>query len=63
MLRCLNLLELDGGYVEVEGSDVRTDDNGNVIYAPEADLRRIRLRFGLVSRILIFPHLSNAEYY
>ncbi|HHU33590.1 MAG: amino acid ABC transporter ATP-binding protein [Zhaonellaceae bacterium] len=61
MLRCLNLLErLDGGCVEVEGEVmVRTDDNGNVIYAPEADLRRIRLRFGLVfQNFNLFPHLS-----
>ena len=35
---------------------VRTDDNGNVIYAPEADLRRIRLRFGLVfQNFNLFP--------
>jgi polar amino acid transport system ATP-binding protein len=61
MLRCLNLLErLDGGCVEVEGEVmVRTDDNGNVIYALEADLRRIRLRFGLVfQNFNLFPHLS-----
>jgi len=61
LLRCLNLLEkLDGGRLEVDGEVmVRTDNSGKVIYAPEADLRRMRLRFGLVfQNFNLFPHFS-----
>jgi polar amino acid transport system ATP-binding protein len=61
MLRCINLLEkIEGGSIRVAGGVmVNTDKNGRVIYAPEKELRKIRLRLGMVFQSFnLFPHFS-----
>lgn len=61
MLRCINLLEkIEGGSIRVAGDVmVDTDENGKVIYAPESELRQIRLRLGMVFQSFnLFPHFS-----
>lgn len=61
VLRCINLLEkIDGGSIYVEGDMmVKTDNNGKVSYAPENELRKIRLRLGMVFQSFnLFPHFS-----
>ena len=61
MLRCLNLLEkVDCGNVIVEEDVmVRTAPNGKVEYAPEKELRKIRMRLGMVfQNFNLFPHFS-----
>jgi len=61
MLRCLNLLEkIDCGTVIVEEDVmVKTAPNGKVEYAPEKELRKIRLRLGMVFQSFnLFPHFS-----
>lgn len=61
VLRCINLLErIDGGSVYVE-NDVLADigKDGKVSYAPERDLRKIRLKLGMVfQNFNLFPHYS-----
>ncbi len=61
VLRCINLLEkIDGGSIYVEGDMmVKTGNNGKVSYAPENELRKIRLRLGMVFQSFnLFPHFS-----
>lgn len=61
MLRCLNLLEkIDCGTIIVEGNIMAsTTPDGKVVYAPEKDLRKIRLRIGMVFQSYnLFPHFS-----
>lgn len=61
LLRCINLLEkADSGSVFVAGDALfRTDGSGKAVYAPEKELRRIRLRIGLVfQNFNLFPHFS-----
>jgi len=61
MLRCINLLEkIEGGTILVGGDImVSTEANGKVIYAPESQLREIRLRLGMVFQSFnLFPHFS-----
>ena len=61
LLRCLNLLEtVDRGTVTVAGDTmVRTNENGQPVYPPEAALKKIRLRIGLVfQNFNLFPHFS-----
>jgi len=61
VLRCINLLEkIDGGSIYIEGrAMVRTGNNGKVTYAPENELRKIRLRLGMVFQSFnLFPHFS-----
>ncbi len=61
MLRCINLLEkIEGGSIRVAGDVmVTTDKSGKVIYAPEKELRKIRLRLGMVFQSFnLFPHFS-----
>lgn len=61
LLRCINLLErVDSGTITV-GDDlmVHTSDKGKALYAPERDLRKIRLRLGMVFQSFnLFPHFS-----
>lgn len=61
MLRCLNLLEtIDKGRVTVE-KDVMVDigENGKAVYGSEKDLRKIRLKVGMVfQNFVLFPHYS-----
>ncbi|NLP28720.1 MAG: ectoine/hydroxyectoine ABC transporter ATP-binding protein EhuA, partial [Clostridia bacterium] len=61
MLRCLNLLEtIDKGKITVENDYlVYTDDLGNLVYANSKDLRKIRLKLGMVfQNFVLFPHYS-----
>ncbi len=60
-LRCLNHLEvIDSGSVVVEGQTlVRTNAQGQAQYAPEAQMRAILRRMGMVFQgFNLFPHLS-----
>ncbi len=61
LLRCINLLEkADSGSITVEGDSLlHTAISGKAVYAPENELRRIRLRLGLVfQNFNLFPHFS-----
>lgn len=61
VLRCLNLLEkVDGGTISVgEENMVTTLENGRVVYASDNELRKIRLKLGLVfQNFNLFPHYS-----
>ncbi|HBG16551.1 MAG TPA: glutamine ABC transporter ATP-binding protein [Firmicutes bacterium] len=61
LLRCLNLLErIDQGTVVVAGDTmVETSSNGQVRYASEEKLRKIRLHLGMVfQNFNLFPHFS-----
>mgnify|MGYP001180658748 CR=1 FL=1 len=61
LLRCLTLLErVDHGRIVVAGETmVETSSQGQVLYAPEEKLRRIRLRLGMVfQNFNLFPHFS-----
>lgn len=61
MLRCLNLLEtIDKGRITVEKDClVYTDDAGKLVYADKKDLRKIRLKLGMVfQNFVLFPHYS-----
>ena len=59
LLRCLTLLEkIDQGSISVAGEPmVTTSPTGKVTYAPDAALRKIRLRLGMVfQNFNLFPH-------
>jgi polar amino acid transport system ATP-binding protein len=61
LLRCINLLErADSGSVIVDGDALfSTSEAGKAVYAPENELRKIRLRLGLVfQNFNLFPHFS-----
>lgn len=61
LLRCINLLEkIDLGSITVEGdSMVTTDYEGRAVYCGKDQLRRIRLKIGLVfQNFNLFPHFS-----
>lgn len=61
LLRCVNLLEkADSGSIVVAGDYLfHTSGSGKAVYAPENELRRIRLHLGLVfQNFNLFPHLS-----
>ncbi|HHT48578.1 MAG TPA: amino acid ABC transporter ATP-binding protein [Firmicutes bacterium] len=61
LLRCLTLLEkIDHGSIFVAGEPmVTTSPSGRVTYAPDAELRKIRLRLGMVfQNFNLFPHFS-----
>jgi polar amino acid transport system ATP-binding protein len=63
-LRCLNHLEvIDAGSVVVEGQTlVSTNAQGLAQYAPEAQMRAILRRMGMVFQgFNLFPHLSVIE--
>ncbi len=61
LLRCINLLEkADGGSITVAGDTICEElPNGRMSYAPEEELRSVRLRLGLVfQNFNLFPHFS-----
>ena len=63
-LRCLNHLEtIDSGSIEVEGRMlVTTDPGGKCAYAPEAEVRNICRKMGMVfQHFNLFPHLTVLE--
>ena len=60
-LRCLNHLEtIDRGQIDIEGETlVSTDAQGVCHYAPEADVRQICRKMGMVfQQFNLFPHLT-----
>lgn len=64
MLRCINLLEkIDRGSIKIAGDVmVHTEENGKVVYASESQLRKIRIRLGMVFQSFnLFPHFSVTE--
>ena len=61
MLRCINQLEkADGGSISVCGLPMlAADDKGNSVYASPKELRKIRLKIGLVfQNFNLFPHFN-----
>lgn len=61
LLRCLIHLEtVQRGHIVIEGETlVETDESGHCHYAPEAELKRIRGRMGMVfQHFNLFPHLT-----
>jgi len=64
MLRCINLLErIDGGSISIAGDMmVHTNNNKKVVYAQKSQLRKIRLRLGMVFQSFnLFPHFSVTQ--
>ncbi len=60
LLRCATLLEImDGGDLIYLGNYAARDENGKAVYAPPAELQKIRGMFGLVfQNFNLFPHYS-----
>ncbi|NLZ49702.1 MAG: ectoine/hydroxyectoine ABC transporter ATP-binding protein EhuA [Clostridiales bacterium] len=61
MLRCLNLLEtIDKGKITLEKESlVYADDNGKLFYPNNKELRKMRLKLGMVfQNFVLFPHYS-----
>ena len=60
LLRCATLLEtMDGGDLIYLGNYAARDVNGKAVYAPQAELQKIRGMFGLVfQNFNLFPHYS-----
>lgn len=60
MLRCLNLLEtIDCGKVIIEGDTMVSAEKGKVNYASSKELRKMRLKLGMVfQNFVLFPHFS-----
>ncbi len=61
LLRCATMLEkVDGGSIAYDGRYmVKTDEDGNAVYAPKAELKNICSTFGLVfQNFNLFPHFS-----
>lgn len=63
-LRCLNHLEtIDSGHIAIEGETLATTDaQGRCAYAPDAEVRRIGAKTGMVfQHFNLFPHLTVLE--
>ena len=63
-LRCLKHLEtIDGGHVAIEGEALATTDaQGRCAYVPDAEVRRIGAKTGMVfQHFNLFPHLTVLE--
>ncbi|WP_026437131.1 amino acid ABC transporter ATP-binding protein [Acidovorax sp. JHL-9] len=63
-LRCLNHLEtIDSGHIAIEGEALATTDaQGRCAYVPDAELRRICAKTGMVfQHFNLFPHLTVLE--
>jgi polar amino acid transport system ATP-binding protein len=60
MLRCLSLLEtINRGKISVEGTAMVDTKDGKAIYASSKDLRKMRLKLGMVfQNFVLFPHFS-----
>ena len=60
LLRCATLLEtMDGGEMKYLDKYAVRDENGRAVYAPAAELKKIRQYFGLVfQNFNLFPHYS-----
>ena len=63
-LRCLNHLEtIDSGHIAIEGETLATTDaQGRCAYVPDAEVRRIGAKTGMVfQHFNLFPHLTVLE--
>ena len=63
-LRCLNHLEtIDSGHIAIEGETLATTDaQGRCAYVPDAEVRRICRKTGMVfQHFNLFPHLTVLE--
>lgn len=63
-LRCLNHLEkINSGRIDIEGDNLaHTTPDGRCHYAPEAEIRRICGRMGMVfQHFNLFPHMTVLE--
>lgn len=61
LLRCATMLEkISSGSISYKGEKMAwTDETGKVIYAPKAELAKIRSYFGLVfQNFNLFPHMT-----
>ena len=60
LLRCATLLEtMDGGDLKYMGQYAVRDENGRAVYAPAAEMKKLRACFGLVfQNFNLFPHYS-----
>ncbi len=60
LLRCATMLEkMDGGELTYLGERAAYEENGKCVYAPKADLKRIRKHYGLVfQNFNLFPHYT-----
>ena len=60
LLRCATLLEtMDGGDLKYMGQYAVRDENGRAVYAPAAELKKLKSCFGLVfQNFNLFPHYS-----
>ena len=61
LLRCLNHLEtIDSGHIAIEGETLATTDaQGRCAYVPDAEVRRIGAKTGMVfQHFNLFPHLT-----
>ena len=60
LLRCATLLEtMDGGEMKYLDKYAVREENGKAVYAPAAELKKIRQYFGLVfQNFNLFPHYS-----
>ena len=63
LLRCATLLEtMDGGDLIYLGNYAARDMNGKAVYAPPAELQKIRGMFGLVfQNFNLFPQIGRAH--
>lgn len=59
-LRCLNHLEtINSGHIDIEGETLVDTTDGVCRYAPDADIRRICRKMGMVfQQFNLFPHLT-----
>lgn len=60
LLRCLIHLEtIQGGSIQIEGEYLAKEENGKVVYAPEAKEREILSHMGMVFQSFnLFPHMT-----
>ncbi|GHU04174.1 polar amino acid ABC transporter ATP-binding protein [Alphaproteobacteria bacterium] len=64
LLRCLNHLEtIDSGHIVIEGETMASSPpDGQAVYAPEKDVRRICRKMGMVfQQFNLFPHMTALQ--
>lgn len=63
LLRCVNNLEkISGGRILIDGEPLADTVNGQVVYPPDRELRRLCIKTGMVfQQFNLFPHLTCLE--